>query len=136
MHLHYGGGFWGPVLERLLSDEVEQGRVRLLALVSRAHALKRPARSCSPRGTSKHSLSASAVSVDRRGPWARIRPSRSNSRWVNPGGISSTWWVTSTIGGDGRIGGERGERPDESFPPGEVEPGGGLVEQDEAGDRP
>jgi Polyketide cyclase / dehydrase and lipid transport len=31
MHLHYGGGLWGPVLERLLADEIEQSRPRLLA---------------------------------------------------------------------------------------------------------
>jgi uncharacterized protein YndB with AHSA1/START domain len=31
MHLHYGGGLWGPVLERLLTDEIERSRPRLLA---------------------------------------------------------------------------------------------------------
>jgi hypothetical protein len=34
MRLHYGGPFWGPVLERLLADEIEASRRRLLALVS------------------------------------------------------------------------------------------------------
>lgn len=34
MRLHYGGTLWGPVLERLLSDEVNRSRERLLALVS------------------------------------------------------------------------------------------------------
>jgi hypothetical protein len=34
MHLHYGGAFWGPVLERLLADEIERGRTRLLELVT------------------------------------------------------------------------------------------------------
>jgi hypothetical protein len=34
MHLSYGGGLWGPVLERVLADEIESGRDRLLALVS------------------------------------------------------------------------------------------------------
>jgi hypothetical protein len=34
MELHYGGAFWGPVLERLLRDEIEQSRARLLELVS------------------------------------------------------------------------------------------------------
>jgi carbon monoxide dehydrogenase subunit G len=34
MDLHYGGGLWGPVLERLLRDEIEQSRRRLLDLVS------------------------------------------------------------------------------------------------------
>jgi len=33
MHLHYGGKLWtGGVLERALSDQIEQGRERLLAL--------------------------------------------------------------------------------------------------------
>jgi hypothetical protein len=30
MHLHYGGGLWGPVLERLLGDEITKSRRRLL----------------------------------------------------------------------------------------------------------
>jgi hypothetical protein len=34
MHLHYGGGLWGPVLERLLGDEIEHSRPRLLALLA------------------------------------------------------------------------------------------------------
>lgn len=33
MVLHYGGSLWGPVLERVLGDEIERSRVRLLALV-------------------------------------------------------------------------------------------------------
>ena len=33
MHLHYGGSLWGPVLERLLGDEIERSRARLLALL-------------------------------------------------------------------------------------------------------
>lgn len=31
MHLHYGGALWGPLLERLLGDEIEASRPRLLA---------------------------------------------------------------------------------------------------------
>jgi uncharacterized protein YndB with AHSA1/START domain len=31
MHLHYGGGLLGPVVERLLRDEIERSRPRLLA---------------------------------------------------------------------------------------------------------
>jgi hypothetical protein len=34
MHLHYGGGLWGPVLERMLRDEIDRSRARLLELVS------------------------------------------------------------------------------------------------------
>lgn len=34
MTLHYGGGLWGPMLERVLRDEIEQSRARLLALVT------------------------------------------------------------------------------------------------------
>ncbi|CAN5465841.1 hypothetical protein BH10ACT1_BH10ACT1_14630 [soil metagenome] len=36
MGLHYGGGLFGPVLERVLRDEIERSRLRLLALVSDA----------------------------------------------------------------------------------------------------
>ncbi len=31
MRLHYGGGLFGPVLERMLRDEIERSRPRLLA---------------------------------------------------------------------------------------------------------
>jgi hypothetical protein len=34
MHLHYGGGMWGSVLERLLGDEIGQSRARLLDRLS------------------------------------------------------------------------------------------------------
>jgi hypothetical protein len=34
MDLHYGGALWGPVLERLLRDEIDASRARLLDLVS------------------------------------------------------------------------------------------------------
>ncbi|MCU1497223.1 MAG: hypothetical protein JWM47_1176 [Acidimicrobiales bacterium] len=34
MGLHYGGGLFGPVLERVLRDEIERSRLRLLDLVS------------------------------------------------------------------------------------------------------
>lgn len=33
MRLHYGGGLWGPVVERLLADEIDRSRPRLLNLV-------------------------------------------------------------------------------------------------------
>lgn len=34
MSLHYGGRLWSPLLERLLHDEIERGRDRLLVLLS------------------------------------------------------------------------------------------------------
>jgi hypothetical protein len=34
MRLHYGGGLFGPVLERLLTEEIERSRPRLLALLA------------------------------------------------------------------------------------------------------
>ena len=38
MHLHYGGGLWtGGVLERALTDQITNGRERLLALVRSTH---------------------------------------------------------------------------------------------------
>ncbi len=36
MRLHYGGRLWMPVLDRLLSDEIERSRPRLLARVDGA----------------------------------------------------------------------------------------------------
>lgn len=36
MRLHYGGRLWMPVLDRLLADEVERSRPRLLARVADA----------------------------------------------------------------------------------------------------
>lgn len=33
MHLHYGGGLFGPVLEKVLGDEIERSRPRLLAVL-------------------------------------------------------------------------------------------------------
>ena len=33
MRLHYGGGLWGSVLERMLRDEVERSRPRLTRLI-------------------------------------------------------------------------------------------------------
>jgi hypothetical protein len=36
MHLHYGGGLFGPVLDRLLGDEIERSRPRLLTLLRAA----------------------------------------------------------------------------------------------------
>lgn len=34
MHLHYGGRLWGPVLEPILSEEIERSRARLRDLVA------------------------------------------------------------------------------------------------------
>jgi hypothetical protein len=34
MRLHYGGSLWGSVIERLLRDEIDQSKARLLELVS------------------------------------------------------------------------------------------------------
>ncbi|HYD10734.1 MAG TPA: SRPBCC family protein [Acidimicrobiales bacterium] len=34
MRLHYGGGLWMPVLERLLRDEIERSRPRLLSVLT------------------------------------------------------------------------------------------------------
>jgi uncharacterized protein YndB with AHSA1/START domain len=33
MRLHYGGGLFGPVLERLLGDEIERSKPKLVALL-------------------------------------------------------------------------------------------------------
>ena len=33
MRLRYDGGLWGPIVERLLTDEIEPSKARLLALI-------------------------------------------------------------------------------------------------------
>lgn len=33
VRLHYGGGLWGPVLERILREEIERSKVRLRGLL-------------------------------------------------------------------------------------------------------
>lgn len=33
-HLHYGGRLWGPVLEPILSEEIDRSRTRLLDIVT------------------------------------------------------------------------------------------------------
>jgi hypothetical protein len=33
MHLHYSGGLWEPLVERLLRDEIDRSKARLLALL-------------------------------------------------------------------------------------------------------
>ncbi|CAN5572493.1 hypothetical protein BH20ACT2_BH20ACT2_03590 [soil metagenome] len=38
MHLHYGGSLFGPVVERLLGDEIERSRPRLLACLGSEEA--------------------------------------------------------------------------------------------------
>ena len=51
---------------------------------------------------------------------------------MNPGGISSTWWDTSTIAGESASG-EHRQRRHEVLAAAEVEAGGGLVEQQQLG---
>ena len=41
-----------------------------------------------------------SVSTWSSSPAATTLPSRSSSAWLNPGGISSTWWETSTVAGE------------------------------------
>lgn len=48
MRLHYGGGLFGPVLERVLRDEIERSRLRLLALVVAPAGPTGPAGSAGP----------------------------------------------------------------------------------------
>ena len=34
MHLHYGGRLWEPLVERLLRDEIDSSKAKLLALIA------------------------------------------------------------------------------------------------------
>ena len=56
-------------------------------------------RGASVSGIPKVAETTSSVSTCSSGPAATTRPSRSSSTWVKPGGISSTWWETSTVAG-------------------------------------
>ena len=40
MHLHYGGSLWVPMLDRLLADEIERSRPRLLGLLGSRRVIR------------------------------------------------------------------------------------------------
>ena len=96
-------------------------------------AVQRPSAWPRVSGIPKVADRCSSVRVSSIGPAATTAPSRSSSAWVKPGGISSTWWETRTIAGRGGVGGQRRQRGDEVLAPAEVEPGGGLVEEQQLG---
>ena len=56
-------------------------------------------------------------------------PSRNSSAWVVPTGISSTWWVTSTLAGRVGTAGQPGQAAQQILASAEVHPGGRLVQQ-------
>src|SRR4051812_9354081 len=62
-------------------------------------AVKRPPVRVSDRESPKVSDRAAWVRTSSAGPAATTSPARRSSAWVYPGGISSTWWVTSTCAG-------------------------------------
>ena len=100
--LTYTGKLWGSgALQRILDDEVQRGKAALRQLViDRAHALNRPfGRRSRVRSRPKHSLRPVGVEhvVDR--PATQDPPCRSINTWVDVGGMSSTWCVTTTVGG-------------------------------------
>jgi len=60
-------------------------------------------------GTSKQAETAADVNTAGAGPALTIRPPRNNATCVVPGGISSTWCVTSTSGAAPGAARQRGE---------------------------
>ena len=52
---------------------------------------------------------------------------------MKPGGISSTWWLTSTVAGAVGSSGQHRQRATQVLAAAEVEPGGWLVEQQQLG---
>ena len=52
---------------------------------------------------------------------------------MNPAGISSTWWVTSTCAGRPAVRGDARQAGDEVLAGPEVQAGGGLVEKQQLG---
>ena len=81
-----------------------------------------------PRSTPRRARTSRRRTAGRRPRGAR----RTRAPWVNPGGISSQWCVTRTIGG---LPGRRPGRRDAgaSAPGAQVETGEGLVEQHQLG---
>ena len=67
------------------------------------------------------------------GPAAMRDPARTRPPWVNPGGISSQWWVTRTSGGLAASARQRAEPHEQALAGAQVEAGEGLVEQEELG---
>ena len=88
---------------------------------------RRPCRS--RRRARRRSTSSSS------GPAAEHAASRSSSTWSNPGGISSTWWVTRTVAGVDGSAASPASRLTRSSRPREIEARGRLVEQQQARDR-
>ena len=84
-------------------------------------------------GTAKHADTATRSSPRVSGPAAMSRPCRTRPPWVNPGGISSQWWVTRTTGGLAGSRGQRGQPDEQPLAGAQIEPGERLVEQDELG---
>ena len=109
--------------------------------VRRVRALRRTRRRAAHRPRWRETAAASRTSRRRSprsarrssGPAATTLPSRSSSAWVKPGGISSTWWETSTVAGDISSIGEHRQRGDQVLAAAEVEAGGRLVEQQQLG---
>ena len=94
----------------------------------RAEPAVRAAAPAPGRGRSTRSAPA-ASSTSSIGPERSTRPWRSISTCVDVGGMSSTWCVTTTVGGASGIGGEVVERLDELLATAEVEAGRRLVEE-------
>ena len=63
------------------------------------------------------------------GPAATTPPSRISMAWVKPGGTSSRWCVTSTMAGAVLVAGQFAEAVHQVLAAAKVQPGGGLVQQ-------
>ena len=94
---------------------------------------QRPSAWSTTSGTSNAPDRVSAVSTSSIGPAAKTLPARSSRTCVKPGGISSTWCVTSTSDRRPRVAGQLGQRRDQLLAAAEVQAGGGLVEQQQLG---
>ena len=63
-------------------------------------AAHRPLNSLISKSMPKHLERFSEFNFSLIGPDSIVEPSFRNNTWLNPFGISSTWWVTITTGGD------------------------------------
>src|ERR1700722_16784128 len=120
------GGWWGnataPTLSALLLSlrlyaqrraESRPSFGRRAASPSAPHTARlhqRPSVHPTVTASPKQSETRAEVTTSDSGPDATSAPLETSAPWVKPGGISSQWCVTRTIGGLARAGGRDGSR--------------------------
>ena len=82
------------------------------------------------------SVSDASLTTSALGPATTTSPPRRSRTWLSPSPTSSRWWVTKSSVGPSGAAIEHVQRLQQVLAGGEVEPGGGFVEDQAAGGRP